>query len=743
MKNFTRKAALCSKQLNPSYLFKQTGKVVLVIFILMRSAGLLQAQTQLEMAVGSYPSPPSGSTVANQTATLLENTTGTTFVAYSPTTTFTLSFSNQQYTAVTNITTSTGLSFGTTLNNSAKTALAASVVNTLGAIGTGIDGNHTSNPNGPAGTGIAVATNYGIRIFATTEPLYAASLALNGRYYYGDLTITFNRPVSDPVIHIVGLGGASSSGQGFTKEYELQTTGVTLTKLSGSTNLSVTAANKILNAATAAIGATCATTAACGSIKVTGTNITQLVFRVFVRGDNLGTAWSTATTFSGDASTLSVSINKPVTVSGTVFGDANGTTDALINGTGTNAGGTLSANLVDANGNVVAATPVASNGTYSFLAIGAGSYTVRLSTSAGVQGTAAPAAALPASYVNTAEGTAAAGDGTANGTTSITVGSVDITGVNFGINQLPTANNNTILSQVNPGGTTAVAVASTNFSGTDPDAGGQINSFKFTAFPSNATSITVNGTNYTSATFPIGGVTVAALGGALPAGMVSIDPVDGLVTSVIPYKTIDLAGLETASPGNVSIQFTITLAVEFSEFVAKKVGDKVVLKWITTNEVNNHKFEIQKSENTLNWQSFITVDAGSAGRNEYSVTDTKPFDKINYYRIKQIDNDGKFSYSAVLRVVTGNEQLRNTIKVSPNPVKNAAVLELESDKEEVKTIRVVNVVGKTMQVYNIKATKGINKLELNNIEKLAKGLYNIVIQNQAGTIIASTKLVKQ
>lgn len=744
MKTFTSDVVLNSMQLNCTYLFKQTGKILLLLLVMMKSADALYGQTQLEMAVASYPSPPSGSTVANQTATLLENTTGATFIAFAPTTSFTLSFTNQQYTGIAGITTGTGLSFGTTLNGTAKTAVAASVVNTLGAIGTGIDANHTSNPNGPASTGIAVATNYGFRIFATVEPLYTASSPLNGRYYYGDLTVTFNRPVSDPVIHIVGLGGVFTSGttQGFTMEYELQTTGVTLSKLSGSANLNVTA-DKILNAAPGAITAACGSGAACGSVKVAGTNITQLVFRLFIRGDGLGTAWSGPTTFSGEASTLSISMNKPANVSGTVFNDVNGATDALVNGTGTNAGGTLFANLVDAGGNVVASTAVAAGGTYTFTGVGAGNYTVRLSTTAGVQGTAAPAAALPTNYANTGEGTAAAGDGTANGATAITVAAANITGVNFAINQLPTAVTNTVSSQLNPGGTTLVAVTSSNFSGTDPDAGGQVNSFKFTAFPSNATSITINGTNYTSATFPVSGVTVAASGGALPAGMVSVDPIDGLVNTVIPYKTVDMAGLETSANGTVTIQFTTLLSVQFVSIDARKVGSEVVIKWITANEVNHNKFEIEKSSNTVNWDVFASINASSFSKNEYTVTDNKPFDKISYYRIRQVDNDGKTTYSAILKVVTGKETELGLIKLSPNPVKSTAVLELDSDKEEIKKISLVNLSGKTVIAFNFKTTKGFNKLNLNNIDKLPKGLYNVVIQNESGIIIGSVKLIKQ
>ncbi len=120
-------------------------------------------------------------------------------------------------------------------------------------------------------------------------------------------------------------------------------------------------------------------------------------------------------------------------VSGTVFDDVNGLTDGLVNGTGTSAGEPLYANLVDAGGIVAAVCPVAGDGTYGFSGVTGGSYTVLLSRTPGTIGQTASAAALPANWVNTGEGTAAAGDGTANGITAITVTSVTTTGVNFGI----------------------------------------------------------------------------------------------------------------------------------------------------------------------------------------------------------------------------------------------------------------------------------------------------------------------
>jgi SdrD B-like domain len=522
----------------------------------------------LEFAVGSYTTPPNGPSTTTQTATLLNNTvdapvSGGTFVTYTPTISMSAAFSNQQYTG--------GLTFGATINNSAKTPVAQPVFNKMNSFGSPTSSMFTSTSSSTAGTGISVVDNYAFEMFASVEPLFSGNAPTNGRYYYGDLTLTFNRPVSNPVIQMVGFGGVFSytlsgvtSTHGHSVEVELSTTGITASKLSGSNTLSVTG-NKILNSAST-LNSSCVTNAttgaapggACGSVLFTGTNITTLTFKVYVRGDNQSGPWSTngisgtlSPAYSGDAFLFGgVSVAQPVTVSGTVFKDANGLTDSLINGTGANAGG-LFANLVDGNSKVVASTNVTANGTYSFLAIGTGTYSVSLSTTAGVQGNTAPAASLPSGWANTAEGTATAGDGTVDGSTSITVGTTDVTGVNFGIEQLPTAVGGTATSQVNPGGTTSVPVLTTLFTGsTDPD--GTIASYKVTAFPSNTTTLVINGTSYTSGSFPVAGVTVPVA----QLNTIQVDPIDGTLSVGISFKAIDNAGQASSNTATATLPFT-------------------------------------------------------------------------------------------------------------------------------------------------------------------------------------------
>ncbi|MGB8600326.1 MAG: SdrD B-like domain-containing protein, partial [Burkholderiales bacterium] len=252
----------------------------------------------------------------------------------------------------------------------------------------------------------------------------------------------------------------------------------------------------------------------------------------------------------------------PLTVSsiitGTVFNDTNGLTDATINGTGTNAASTnLTAYLVS-GGNVVGSSPVAADGTYSINNVANGTYSVVLSNTSGIaNGSPAPAASLPAGWVNTGEGTVAAGDGTVNGTiATVTVSNASVAGANFGIEQPPVAGGTAAPSVANPGGTTSVPVPASAFTtGSSDTAPGTIASYLITAFPSNATSITINGTTFTAATFATATPAQRTVPAANIGTAVSVDPIDGSVTVAIPFQVIDNAGVPSANTGSASLPF--------------------------------------------------------------------------------------------------------------------------------------------------------------------------------------------
>lgn len=109
-----------------------------------------------------------------------------------------------------------------------------------------------------------------------------------------------------------------------------------------------------------------------------------------------------------------------------------------------------------------------------------------------------------------------------------------------------------------------------------------------------------------------------------------------------------------------NIQPNGTLPVTLVQWNAEKKNQTTLLSWTTSCEVNCARFEVERSADGVKYQSIASVGSQSAGGycstlNQYDFTDTRPFN-INYYRLKQIDNDGAFRYSKVIAVCFGNKE---------------------------------------------------------------------------------------
>lgn len=142
----------------------------------------------------------------------------------------------------------------------------------------------TSTKSVSEGTGIDVDINKAVLIANGVSILNGKPF--DARYHLHDLEITFDMPVNNPVLHIVGLGGQFAIrgvNRGLSAELELMTPGVTLSSLSGSNVFNVTT-TRIRNSA-AQPGNSGINNAASGSVLVVGQEVTSLIFRVFVRGE--------------------------------------------------------------------------------------------------------------------------------------------------------------------------------------------------------------------------------------------------------------------------------------------------------------------------------------------------------------------------------------------------------------------------------------------------------------------------
>lgn len=237
-----------------------------------------------------------------------DNPTGTTYSAYSTTPlTVTFTITNPQVTSGSGISTVTNspVNFGF-LGNGFNNA----IIQRPSVAGSPADNNFTSS-GAPTGTGIAAAgtytaaqTNYGVSINQSVN--YLTGQPTSGTYYQADLTMTFNRPVNNPILHFGGLGGVAGGG-GFSGEYELKSsnTPVTFSLLSTATSLGlINGGNTIAN--TSSLMNTAGPNSGSGSVLVTGTGITTITFKVYVRGNGNATTWGTST--SADGYTLGISL---------------------------------------------------------------------------------------------------------------------------------------------------------------------------------------------------------------------------------------------------------------------------------------------------------------------------------------------------------------------------------------------------------------------------------------------------
>lgn len=170
------------------------------------------------------------------------------------------------------------------------------------------------------------------------------------------------------------------------------------------------------------------------------------------------------------------------------------------------------------------------------------------------------------------------------------------------------------------------------------------------------------------------------------------------------------------------------LPIELISFTAEAKEKSVLIKWSTATELNNEWFEVQRSYDGYN---FLTVKrvAGainSSNTREYSTSDNVKKSGVVYYRLMQIDLDGKSSIFPATSVKIGKIE---KFKVYPNPSKGKLKIDLISSTESEMNIEIVNVQSQVVFQKNISLTEGINNTEL-DLTGLNKGVYMLKLTGE-------------
>lgn len=224
--------------------------------------------------------------------------------------------------------------------------------------------------------------------------------------------------------------------------------------------------------------------------------------------------------------------------------------------------------------------------------------------------------------------------------------------------------------------------------------------------------------SYSDVTYGIG--TDERFGFTIPAASLPGTVTAGTIVIATATNTV-------GSPGSTSefgLSFISTLPVRFTQFNGRVNNGVVSLEWSTSQEINNDRFEVERSSDGNQFSKIGTVAAKGGINNNYSLIDAKP-SAVNFYRLKQVDKDGVFAYSKVLLLRTDLDRIG--AKISPNPFRGAMNVSFQADRSETITIRLYNQTGQLVKQQTTRVNSGLNTINVGDLAVLPNGNYTIEV----------------
>ena len=220
-----------------------------------------------------------------------------------------------------------------------------------------------------------------------------------------------------------------------------------------------------------------------------------------------------------------------------------------------------------------------------------------------------------------------------------------------------------------------------------------------------------------------------------PTVLLASTPNDGSQTITVPYgNQTNFARVRVRALNNIffnisQADFTVAqnpVPVKWIAFTgAKDRNNSIKLNW-SVNEIDNHYYTIERSLDGEHFSKIGEVAASTASGNNhsYSFTDARPFASKNFYRIKQVDKNGSYSYSKTISVTI--DEATSSWVVYPNPTTDKVNLFCNANYNNM-TINVYDAVGKVVYSQTReKALKG--EIVTVSLSNLAKGIYSVKLQ---------------
>ncbi len=209
--------------------------------------------------------------------------------------------------------------------------------------------------------------------------------------------------------------------------------------------------------------------------------------------------------------------------------------------------------------------------------------------------------------------------------------------------------------------------------------------------------------------------------------------------STIFSKAIALLSLLTIV--QISTVSASDFSVKFERVKADQVGETVVVRWVTTTEINNEYFKVQRSVNGGSlWEVIGSVEStgNTPGGDYYNFIDENPVEGLIYYRIQQNDFDGTYDYSfkATVEFTMFTDDNDTEVQVYPNPTEEGFTIETTSSGfSETVSIEMMDISGKLIAVNT---DVNDSQIVVRPINKLT-GLYFLMITDRNKKIVKKVK----
>jgi hypothetical protein len=214
-----------------------------------------------------------------------------------------------------------------------------------------------------------------------------------------------------------------------------------------------------------------------------------------------------------------------------------------------------------------------------------------------------------------------------------------------------------------------------------------------------------------------------------------------------PGMTLPFAGFgcSTARTG-VLAKIDCATPVTLLNFKGERQGSLNKLDWTTATEANNSGFELQRSADGINFTKLTFVSSKATNGNStntlnYFFDDVKPLAGNGYYRLTQLDKDGKSTLSKIVLIKGAKVNAVTITSIYPNPVKQTLNMIVGSPADEKISLVITDVTGKVVKEQTTQLIAGDNQLKL-DVVNLAQGTYMIKAVCSTGCESAVQKFVK-